>query len=101
MGSFNPFVNIHKRPMVLSGNRQLVSEGVRALEALTEEALLKLYPAVEEDYDDEVLVYQNEIDICEIEIWENMPIRCLLAVDMINEWITWTGSKWIREEDAS
>jgi hypothetical protein len=84
--SFNPFVNPN-RPLVLSGNHELRSQGIKALEALTDEALVKLYP----DYS------ESEIGIAEIELWENMPIRCLIVTDG-QDWITWTGVKWIREE---
>ena len=90
MSSFNPFINRDKRPMVLNGNGQIRSESVLAIEALTEANLGKLYP----DAEDDVL-------ISEIEIWENMPIRCSVHVDFMSEWITWTGTRWIREEDAA
>jgi hypothetical protein len=75
------------RPLRLSGNAQLISEGVKALEALTDENLVAVFP----DYGAE------EIGISEIELWENMPIRCNVLADMMPVWITWTGTRWIKE----
>jgi len=85
---FNPFVSPNT-PLVLSGNEQIRSEGVQALEALTDETLARLFPDVSAD--------DPEIGISEIELWENMPIRCNVLAGYVHEWITWTGERWIRE----
>lgn len=91
MSGFNPFVNRAKRPLTVNGNSQIVSEGVLALEALNTATFAALFP----DYD------VDEVWISEIEIWENMPIRCNVSADGAPEWITWTGTRWIREEEAA
>lgn len=79
----NPFT---ARPLpVLHGNAQLISEGVRALEALT--GLL--------DYlsNDEA-----EASVAEIEIWEGMAPTAKIEMDMVWTDYGWNGIRWVKIE---
>ena len=81
----NPFAPLRRPLPTVNGTSEIVSEGVRALEALP--GLL--------DYlsNDEA-----EASVGEIEIWENAPITAKIEMDMIWEDYGWTGSRWVRIE---
>jgi hypothetical protein len=69
-----------KKPLpVVSGTAQIVSEGVRALEAL---------PALIETLGDEAA-------ISEIQIWENMAITASVFRDLAHIIYGWNGERWV------
>lgn len=62
------------------GQHNLVTEGIRALEAL-EEAIAGMFA--------------SGAEAAEIMIYENMPIRCLVVEWAGTTWIEWNGEEWI------
>lgn len=70
----------------VSGNDQLIAEGISALEALT-----PLLDASEHRSDGEAL------SISELEIYENTPIRAILSDDFGHHNYEWSGTGWVKQ----
>jgi hypothetical protein len=66
--------------MTLNGTRELISEGVNALEALREH--------VQTDWSDDA-------DLSEVRIYENMPIEAIISDDAGHWPIVWDGTRWV------
>ena len=64
----------------ITGQHNLITEGVRALDVL-EEAVRGMFA--------------RGAEVAEIEIYENMPIRALVVEDAGTTYIEWTGRSWV------
>jgi hypothetical protein len=76
----NPFTPKGKPMPVVSGNEQIVSEGVRALEGL---------PTLIESLGDDA-------GISEIQIWENMAITASIWDGLVHAAYAWNGERWVK-----
>lgn len=69
----------------VNGTRQMIYEGVLALQALQAEVELR-----GEDY-----------EAAEIRIYENMPIEAVICGDMGAYTVVWNGEHWIDKEPVA
>jgi len=75
--SYNPFA-VKKALPVVSGTDQMVSEGVKALEALPD-----------------FLASLGDAEVSEIQIWENTPITASIFSDMQHTSYGWNFDRWV------
>jgi hypothetical protein len=76
----NPFTTKGKALPTVSGTAEIVSEGVRALEAL---------PALVESLGDDA-------GASEIQIWENTAITASIFDGLVHEDYGWNGERWVK-----
>lgn len=78
MKAYNP----EQMLVVTRGSAEMVSEGVKALEALP--GLL-----------DGLTTDENEFTVSEVKIWENTPITALVSDDCGHTEYGWNGDRWV------